>query len=177
MYNVIFKIARYFLLVAAFVFNLIYIGGFVNLMELLYSGGAFEYDETRSEIVFSISSDLGDEDTWAIYDVTAAMFTAYMELAYFPTFVTNLVICTKEMFSDQFTFTYNRDAVNYGYIWEFVVYTLVIFGVPKDDEYYHDYLKRFTREYLWNDEQILKKKFKKIIVNICWIILIYWKYI
>lgn len=97
LYNPIYRVIRYILWAASMIFNFVYMCGFVNLMELLYSEDIFVYDEGFSTML-NIRSDLGDEDTWAIYDVMNAMVTSYLLMAYFPTFLVNLMIFAKEAF-------------------------------------------------------------------------------
>lgn len=99
LYNIIYRIARYFFLAFAVIFNIIYAAGFINLMELIYSGDIFEYDQEFSAML-DVKSDLTDKDTWAIYDMMAVMVTSYFEGAYFPTFIINMMIITKEFFED-----------------------------------------------------------------------------
>ena len=57
-------------------------------MELVYSGKIFDYDENFTSVMV-MKSDLGDEDTWAIYDMFSAMVTSYFEIAFMPTFLIN----------------------------------------------------------------------------------------
>jgi len=121
---------------------------FVNLMTLVYAGDIWEYEE-NFETVLVMRSDLSDEDTWAIYDIFSAMVNTYVLLAYAPTLIINAVIICKEALSDQFTFGYEPgDLLDFGLIWEFIVFSLELFGVPNDEEYYTNYFREFSREYL-----------------------------
>ena len=103
MYNIVFKIFRYLFIAQCVLFNFAYLMLFVNLMVLVYSGDIWEYEE-NFETVLVMRSDLTDEDTWAIYDIFAAMVNTYVLFAYAPNFIINNMILGKEAMSDQFDF-------------------------------------------------------------------------
>ena len=103
MFNIVFKIFRYIFFASAIIFNIIYLLFFINLMVEVYSGDVFEYDGSIGTVLV-LRSDLTDEDTWAIYDIFSSMVTTYFLISYAPTMAIDLVIITKEIMSDQFTF-------------------------------------------------------------------------
>lgn len=56
---IVYRILRYIFLALAALFNMVFIGGFINLMELVYSGEIFDYDENLTSVMV-MKSDLGD---------------------------------------------------------------------------------------------------------------------
>lgn len=124
-----------------------YLVSFINTMQLINANTETEYDWSKTAISV-VDSDLGNDTTWAVYDVLLVMVNGYLDLYLLPTLIISIVIILKECTLKQWAFTREDDFHDGQFLDLFDFSLLHIFGISQDDDYFDASIKTFMQEYV-----------------------------
>ena len=132
---------------ASVLFSIAYIIGVANLLELINANTELEYDWEHQTIAV-VDSDLGQDTTWAIYELLMAMVNSYMVLYMAPILISSVVIILKEATLKQWAMSYEEDWKE-GEVYDYYDFSFLHFlGLHQDEEYFNKGLKDFMQEYV-----------------------------